>query len=137
MNACAMKASSYLPGGQRQDTGQRKSNTSSRKRRKTSPRFPRLQVDSPAPLTETTTPFGPPLSNQPMRFLSTERSVRILSRSGPRVGPNARNGTTTLPLYCQFAGGGLALALVGERFYAVSPGFWHAGALLRRRPEDL
>src|SRR5215213_1896707 len=129
MNACAMKASSYLPRGQRQDTGQRKSNTSSRRRWKTSPRFPRLTSIPPAPLTETTTPFGPPLSNQQARLLSTERSVKILSRWGPRVGPNARSATISLRLYCQFADGALALALVGERFYAVSPGF---DTLLRR-----
>src|SRR5215216_1677838 len=121
MNACAMKASSYLPRGQPQDTGQRKSNTSSRRRRKTSPRFPRLTSIPPAPLTD-----------QQARLLSTERSVKILSRWGPRVGPNARNATISLRLYCQFAGGALALALVGERFYTVSPRFWRAGALLRR-----
>jgi hypothetical protein len=34
-----------------------------------------------------------------------------------------------LHLYCQFAGGALALALVSERFYAVSQDF---GTLLRR-----
>src|SRR5687768_10801236 len=124
-----MKASSYVPGGLRQDTGQRKSHTSLRRRRTPSQPFPpRLHVDSPVPVTETTTPFGPPLSNQPVRLLSTERSVKILSRYGPRVGPNARNATMSLHLYCWFAGAALALALVGGRFHDVSPGFWPKGA---------
>src|ERR687890_2691595 len=112
-----MKASSYVPGGLRQDTGQRKSHTSLRRRRTPSQPFPpRLHVDSQVPVTETTTPFGPPLSNQPVRLLSTERSVKILSRCGPRVGPNARDATMSLPLYCQFAGGGVGLGPVGGRF---------------------
>src|SRR5215217_5992749 len=109
MNACAMKASSYLvayariPVSEnltlaREDGGKRLR------------AFPASTSIPPAPVTETTTPFGPPLSNHLARLLSTERSVKILSRWDPWVGPNARNATMSLHLYCQFAGAALALA---------------------------
>ena len=61
------------------------------------PFHPASTLIPPVPSTETTTPFGSPLSNQPVRFLSTERSVKILSSCGPRVGPNTRNAAMSLP----------------------------------------
>src|SRR5918911_202235 len=87
-----MKASSYLPGGQRQDTGQRKSNTSSRRQNVSalSPPIP------PEPSTETTTPSVHPYLINHLDCCQPNGQ----SRYGPRVGPNARNATTSLLPVC-------------------------------------
>src|SRR5215204_96304 len=97
MNACAMKASSYLVANARIPVSENLTlaREDGGKRLRA---FPTSTSIPPAPLTETTTPSGPPLSNQPVRLLSTERSVKMWSTGRPERAERHDIGASLLPV---------------------------------------